>query len=184
MYQVRWLRGGEELLKNGYIKMHRSLLDWEWYDDINTTRLFLHLLLTVSIRDSEWHGTLIKRGSRITSYRVLSLETNLSERQVRTAIKHLEKTGEVTRQKKPNFTVFTISNYDKFQEATGQTPKKRQGSDKGVTGQRQGSDSSIRRYKEDIKEDIKKNKEESPVRQEPPGLLAARGLHINEGGDF
>ena len=36
------------MLKNGYIKLYRSLLDWEWYDDTVTKCLFLHLLLTVN----------------------------------------------------------------------------------------------------------------------------------------
>ena len=176
---MRWLRGGEELLKNGYIKIHRSLLDWEWYDDINTTRLFLHLILTVNYEDKQWQNETIKRGSRVSSYRTLAHETHLSERQVRTAVKHLELTGELTRHKKPFYTVFTINNYDKFQEATGQTPKKRQGNDKNPDNQT----TSQRQQCKNINKNIR-NKEESPARQEPPGLLAARGLHINEGGDF
>ena len=44
------------MLESGYIKLYRSLLSWEWYDDINTKTVFLHLLLTVSIEESKWHG--------------------------------------------------------------------------------------------------------------------------------
>lgn len=39
----------------GYIKIHRKMLDWEWYDDIPTKTLFLHLLLTANWKDSKWH---------------------------------------------------------------------------------------------------------------------------------
>ena len=95
------------MLESGYIKLYRSLLNWEWYDDINTKTVFLHLLLTVSIEESKWHGITIKRGSRVSSYAVLAKETRLTERQVRTAISHLETTGQ------------------------------RQGNDKVATGQRQ-----------------------------------------------
>lgn len=42
------------MLKNGYIKLYRSLLDWEWYDDTVTKCLFLHLLLTVNAYDEDW----------------------------------------------------------------------------------------------------------------------------------
>lgn len=133
------------MLEIGYIKLYRSLLSWEWYDDINTKTVFLHLLLTVSIEESKWHGITIKRGSRVSSYAVLAKETRLTERQVRTAISHLETTGELTRYKYPNFTVFAINNYDKYQLLTDKTTGQRQGNDKAATGQRQGSDNSIRR---------------------------------------
>lgn len=103
------------MLESGYIKLYRSLLNWEWYDDINTKTVFLHLLLTVSIADNQWHGITIKRGSRVSSYAVLAEETNLSVDKVRTAIKHLETTGEITRCRHPKYTVFTVNNYDKFQ---------------------------------------------------------------------
>lgn len=103
------------MLESGYIKLYRSLLNWEWYDDINTKTVFLHLLLTVSIADNQWHGITIKRGSRVSSYAVLAEETKLSVDKVRTAIKHLETTGEITRCRHPKYTVFTVNNYDKFQ---------------------------------------------------------------------
>ena len=32
----------------GFINLHRKILDWEWYDDINVFRVFTHLLLTVN----------------------------------------------------------------------------------------------------------------------------------------
>ena len=112
------------MLENGYIKLYRSLLKWEWYDDVNTKVVFLHLLLTVSIDDSRWHGTVIRRGSRVSSYPVLAKETGLSVKQVRTAIAHLEETGEVARTKHPKYTVFAINNYDAFQSGAGKTAGK------------------------------------------------------------
>ena len=137
------------MLESGYIKLYRSLLNWEWYDDINTKTVFLHLLLTVSIEESKWHGITIKRGSRVSSYAVLAKETRLTERQVRTAISHLETTGELTRHKYPNFTVFAINNYDKYQLLTDKTTGQRQGNDKVATGQRQ-QNKKIEEDKKDI----------------------------------
>ena len=37
------------MLGSGYIKLYRSLLNWEWYDDINTKTVFLHLLRQQSV---------------------------------------------------------------------------------------------------------------------------------------
>ena len=28
-----------------YIKLSRKILDWEWYGNINTCRVFIHMLL-------------------------------------------------------------------------------------------------------------------------------------------
>ena len=36
------------MLEGGFILLHRSILRWEWYGDLNTARLFIHLLLTVN----------------------------------------------------------------------------------------------------------------------------------------
>ena len=38
-----------------YVKMFRKLVFWEWYTDVNTTKLFLHCLgiIDVNIRSSE-----------------------------------------------------------------------------------------------------------------------------------
>ncbi len=103
------------MLENGWIKLHRKLLGWEWYDDIPTTRLFLHLLLTVNIKDDNWHGVSVPRGSRITSTAVLSKETHLSEQQVKTALRHLTKTHEITKHSTRNFTLISIVRFHDYQ---------------------------------------------------------------------
>ncbi len=109
------------MLEGGFVKLYRSLLNWEWYDDINTKTVFLHLLLTVNIEDSKWHGITIKRGSRVSSYRKLAEETHLSIDKVRTAIEHLKSTNEVTHEPHTKYSVFTINNYDKFQNIPQQS---------------------------------------------------------------
>ena len=100
---------------NGWIKLHRKMLDWEWYSDVNTTRLFIHLLLTVNVKDYEWRGVHVHRGSRITSVATLSNETALSDRQVRTALDHLISTNEITKQTTNQYTLISIVNYDSYQ---------------------------------------------------------------------
>lgn len=124
------------------------MLKWEWYDDVNTKVVFLHLLLTVSIEDSRWHGITVKRGSRVSSYPVLAKETGLSVKQLRTAIAHLEATGEVARIKYPKYTVFAINNYDEFQSRAGKTAGKGQG--KGRV--RAGKGQQYKKVKEDKEE--------------------------------
>lgn len=109
------------MLESGFIKLHRSLLSWEWYTDYKTKDVFIHLLLTANYEDSDWRGVNISRGERATSYEKIASETGLSVRNVRTAIEHLKVTGEVTSKSYSKFTVFTLNNYDKYQATDKQT---------------------------------------------------------------
>ena len=68
---------------NGHIYIDRKILDWEWYGDINTKAVFLHLLIKACWRDTKWRGMDIKRGQLITSIPHLADELNLTEREVR-----------------------------------------------------------------------------------------------------
>lgn len=127
-------------MNSGYIKIYRSLLKWEWYDDINTCRLFLHLLLTVNYTDGQWHGMTIKAGSRVCSIRKLSIETGLTEKEVRTALKHLENTGEVAKQGQANYSIISIKNFTRFQSEGEPTANKRRtnGEQTASQGQTEG----------------------------------------------
>jgi len=71
----------------GWIKLHRGLLEWEWYDEPNVFRLFLHCILKANHSDKSWRGSVIKRGEFVTSLQNLSSETKLSVQQVRTCLK-------------------------------------------------------------------------------------------------
>ena len=101
----------------GHVKIDRKILEWEWYSDIKTCRLFIHMLLRANWKDGRFQGVEIKRGSFASSYRQIANETNLSEREVRTALKHLIATEEVTVIRHTKFSVFTIKNYDKYQSS-------------------------------------------------------------------
>ncbi len=76
----------------GFINLHRKILDWEWYDDNNVKIVFIHLLLTTNWTKAKWHGIEILPGQKITSIGNLASETNLSTQQVRTVLNKLEKT--------------------------------------------------------------------------------------------
>ena len=104
-------------MKQGFIKLHRQILDWEWYDDPNTMRLFLHCLLRSNHKDNKWRGYLIKRGEFLTSLETLSLETKLSISQIRTAIKKLESTNEIASLSQARHRIITIINYDSYQSS-------------------------------------------------------------------
>ena len=121
----------------GFIYLHRKMLDWEWYDDINTCRVFLHCLFRANWKPCKWHGVDIEPGQFITSLQNLAVETGLSVRQIRTALDHLISTGEVTSKSQSKFRIITVNNWDRYQASDKQVDKqptsKRQGSDKVAT---------------------------------------------------
>ena len=58
----------------GWIKIHRGLLDWEWYSDTNCVRLALHLLLKANFQTRRWRGKSDFLTSRATSsYTVVTI---------------------------------------------------------------------------------------------------------------
>lgn len=102
-------------MNEGYIKLFRKFTTWEWYDDINTSRLFLHLLMTVNWQDKSWQKTVVKKGSIITSISKLSEETKLTPRQVRSALEKLKLTNELTIKTTNRFTLITVVKYADYQ---------------------------------------------------------------------
>ena len=101
---------------NGWIKLHRSILEWEWYNDNNTKIVFLHLLLTANHKEKKWQGITIKRGQKLTSLQHLAEETNLSMQQVRTALDKLKSTNEITTKSTNRNTLITIEKYSDYQD--------------------------------------------------------------------
>lgn len=123
-------------MDGNYIKLFRSMLDWEWYSDINTKVLFLHMLLKANWRDKEWQGIVIERGQFVSSYSKLSYETGLTVAQIRTSLKRLISTGEITHNPQAKYGLFTVINYDRFQSDNSQYCSQ-------ITVTQQASDSQI-----------------------------------------
>ena len=120
-------------MTNGFIKIHRQITKWEWYQDTNTFRLFLHLLIKAQWEDGQYQGINIPRGSLITGRGKLAKELNMSERSVRTALEHLKSTNEVIISSTNKFSVITVTNYGLYQDANDEVankgPTKRQQND-------------------------------------------------------
>lgn len=117
----------------GHIKIDRKILEWEWYSDINTCRLFLHLLLKANWKPGRFMGVDIERGSLATSLPNLAAETGLSLQNVRTSIKKLKTTGELTVNQHPKFSVITIKNYTLYQDANSQLTVNQQATNSQLT---------------------------------------------------
>lgn len=116
---------------NGFIKISRSILDWAWYQDANTFRLFVHLLLTANFADGEYKSITVKRGQCLTSISKLKGQTKMSEKSIRVALNHLKRANCVAISTTPKYSVITILNYDNYQ--TKGKVEGKQGANKGQT---------------------------------------------------
>lgn len=115
---------------NGFIKLYRQFIKWEWYNDNSTKILFLHLLLIANYEDTKYQGITIKKGQLLTSQRTLASETGLSRQNIKTSLNKLISTHEITQKVTQNKTLINIVNWDKFQ---GQDKKATQKATQKVT---------------------------------------------------
>lgn len=103
-------------MSTGWIKLHRKIVDWEWYQDTPTKITFLHLLLSANHEKKNWRGVEIDVGQKITSTENLAKETGLSRQQIRTALEKLKSTNEITTKATSKYTLIELKNYKQYQE--------------------------------------------------------------------
>lgn len=161
---------------SGYVKLHRSLLGWEWHDDPATGWLFINLVLMANHVPSEWRGISIQRGQLVTGRKALAEQTGLSEQSVRTALNHLKSTGEITISPTNKFSLVTIVNYGKFQDAQSDststptsTPTSNSTNDQPAANQQLTTNKNEKKYK---------NEEKGTV-EPPPAVLAFDGTDLS-----
>lgn len=161
---------------NGFIKLHRKLVAWGWYQDYVVKDVFLHLLLTANYKDNPWRDRVLKQGQLATSYRHLAENLGFSVQQIRTAIAKLKSTHEITTESTSKYTVITIVNWEDYQsndentntdlnrDSNRQTTNNQQTNNKQSTSnQQQMKNNKNKRNKKEI------NKEKSSAASpEPP----------------
>lgn len=144
----------------GWVKLHRRLLEWEWYSDINVTRLFIHCLLKANHKDNKWRGIDIKRGQFISSYGNLANETHLSVQQIRTCFKKLISTNEITIRTTNKNTIVTIENYSLYQSEEKKQQANEQSNNNQITNEQQSNNNQITTNKND---NNKKNEKKESI---------------------
>ena len=98
-----------------WIKLHRKLLDWEWYDDANAKIIFIHLLLKANYKPTRYRGYDIPAGSVVSGRKALSEQLGMSEQKIRTGLDKLKSTNEITISATAKFSIITIRCWDEYQ---------------------------------------------------------------------
>ena len=151
---------------NGFIKLHRKLIAWGWYQDDVIKSVFLHLLLTANFKDTEWQDIELKPGQVITSIRQLAKDLGHSEQQTRTALNKLKSTHEITIKTTHRYSIITVVNWSEYQVLDNSFNTQSNTQSNIQTTHCQHSEQQQRK---NIKEN--KNKRNIPARAEnvPPG---------------
>lgn len=105
---------------SGWIKLHRKITDWEWFEDKNTFIVFITLLLMANHKEKKYKGIVVKIGTIVTGRDILARQTKLSVQQIRTALNKLKLTNEITIETSSQGTVIEIVNYKKYQLTTNE----------------------------------------------------------------
>lgn len=107
----------------GWIKIHRNLINWEWFDCPEMLKLWLYLLMMANTDDGyKWHGIALDCGQLVTSLPELEKKTGFTTQQIRTCLKRLCSTGEITVESTNKYRIITISNYRDYQVMEDEKP--------------------------------------------------------------
>ena len=150
-------------MDGGWIKIHRKILDWEWYTTPNMVQVFLHCLFSANYEDRIWHGIKVERGSFITSIGEIGQKTGLSVRQTRTCISRLKTTSELTIKTTNKYSIVTVCKYVDYQLSESFSDKQ---NDKQTVTQTTNKNSVERQQLKNIynnKETKETNKETSSI---------------------
>jgi hypothetical protein len=117
----------------GWIKLHRQIVHWEWYTDSNTFRIFIHCLLRANSEPAKWRGVNIERGQFFTSVNHIADELGLTLKQVRISLDKLKKSENVAYEGASNGTMITVLKYETYQiiSQTKGKPKGEAGANEG-----------------------------------------------------
>lgn len=78
--------------------------------------LFQHLIRRANHEPKRWEGIIIERGQLTTSLESLRLQTGISTQSLRSCIKRLKSTSEITSKSTSKYRLITICNYSNYQD--------------------------------------------------------------------
>lgn len=173
---------------SGFVKIHRKLVRWGWYQDNVVKGVFLHVLLTANFKETVWMGGTIKKGQVVTNYKRMANDLGFTVQQIRTAIKKLISTGEITTKSTNKYTLITVVNWEDYQyfdqspasKSTRRATNEQQTNNKRITNEQQTNNKPSYLKKNDKNNKNEKNEKERACAREdsPCGDLERRKAEL------
>ena len=105
-----------------WIRIHRHITEWRWYDDSLTVHLFLHFIINAGEQAGDWHDITLGRGQLVTSIATLSRELNTTPQKIRARLDRLQADGVILLDTTNRYTIVTVCDFDTYQENHKQLP--------------------------------------------------------------
>ena len=169
-------------MNEGWIKLHRRFLEWEWFDSSDMIKIFVYFLLKANHKGKNWKGIKVERGQLITGRKKLAFKLKMSEQKIRTCMERLKTTSEITTKVTNKYSIITVTNYDSYnikndtkqptkqhnnnQPATNQQPTNNQQTTTNKNDKKEKNVNNEKKYKEKItfySNEIELNKEETLI---------------------
>lgn len=145
-------------MNEGWVKLYRKFLTWEWYKDPNVKVVFLHCLLRANFKDQRYQGQMVNRGCFLTGRKEFASEIGLSVQQVRTAWNKLKSTNEITIKTTKAGSRITVCNYESYQDEIKTTNQAiNQGSNQQLTNDQPTANQQLTTIKNEKKDKKEKN---------------------------
>ncbi len=164
-------------MHRGFIKLHRKMEDWEWFDDHELVGIFVKLIMWANYKDKKWHGIIIPRGSFVTSLPKLSERLKISVQRVRTALNKLKLTCELTVKPTSKYSMISITNYDIYQDISITQQTDQQTSNTGVNRR---ATRELTDEQQQLKK-VKKLKENKELKNSPSLLKVLENIELQLG---
>lgn len=105
----------------GWVRIHRKLIEASWFNKSEYVHLWLYLLLKVNHKDKEVfignEKVLVKRGQLLTSRSKLADAVHVQENKIYRILKCFENEHQIEQRKTSRYTVISIVNYDTYQKS-------------------------------------------------------------------
>jgi hypothetical protein len=109
----------KSIVPQGWIKLHRKLIEKGFYKKSEFVHLWIHLLFKANHKKKEfmWNDEIIiiKEGQLLTGREKLSEQTGISESKIERILNYFEKERQIEQQKTTKFRVITIVNWTTHQ---------------------------------------------------------------------
>lgn len=128
----------------GWIKLHRQIIDSAVFDDAEVLKVWIWLLCSVYIEDTEiiMNGVVIraKAGQKVTGRKKMSSEIGLSESKIQRALNILKKLDNITIESTNKYSIITAKKWQKYQSRSHFLDSKQQQNNSKTTAEQQQTD--------------------------------------------
>jgi len=126
---------------DGYVKLYRSLNDWQWKTEPLTLAVFVHLLTNAAFKAHTWKNIELQPGQLLIGREQIAIATGVSEQSVRTALTRLKSTNSITVESTSQGSLVTVIKWAMYQhtdetstsESTSESTARQPASNQRVT---------------------------------------------------